>query len=431
MDLNFHLHAKQKQVFISEARFKVCAAGRRAGKSYLSAVNLIIEVLKDENRFGINLKGKEVWYVAPTYQQARDIIWNVLKDLGGWGTPNSVISTIHENTSTMTFINGRTIKLKGSDRPDTLRGVSLAYVVLDEYAFMKPEVWDMIIGPALADSRGDALFIGTPSGKNHFYDLWVEAANDNQTDWASFHFNSLDNPIISSEELDRARNRMSEDAFRQEFEASFEAAGGGAFKASDFIYEDKPRTSGTIYIAVDPAGFGKGEGMVKSNLKRLDECAIAVVEVHSEGWFVHEMIAGRWGVRETSLQIIKAAQKYKASAVGIEGGSLKNAIIPYLEDQMRRLNVFPRIETVTHGGQKKTERILWALQGRFQNGRIVMKKDNSWNKRLTDQLLDFPNPLAHDDLPDALAYIDQISTAVYDHGWVEGEYEPTDEIAGY
>ena len=431
MDLNFQLHSKQKEVFISDARFKVCAAGRRAGKSYLSAVALIIEVLKEKNRFGIDLHGKEVWYVAPTYQQARDIIWNVLKDLGGWGTPDSVIKTIHENTSTMTFINGRTIKLKGSDRPDTLRGVSLAYVVLDEYAFMKPEVWDMIIGPALADSRGDALFIGTPSGKNHFYDLWVEAASDDQSDWGSFHFNSLDNPIISPEELDRARLRMSADAFRQEFEASFEAAGGGAFKASDFLYEDKPRSSGTVYIAVDPAGFGKGEGMVKSNLKRLDECAIAVVEVHSDGWFVHEMIAGRWGVRETSLQIIRAAQKYKVAALGIENGSLKNAIMPYLEDQMRRLNVYPRIETVTHGGQKKTERILWALQGRFQNGRIVMKKDKSWNKRLTDQLLDFPNPLAHDDLPDALAYIDQISTTLYDHGWESGEYEPTDEDSGY
>ncbi len=426
MDLSFELHKKQREVFLSDARFKVCAAGRRGGKSYLSAVTLFIEALKDKNRFNIPLKGKEVWYVAPTYQQARDIIWGLLKELG-----QGVIQTVHENTSTMTLVNGRTIKLKGSDRPDTLRGVSLAYVVMDEYAFMKPEVWDMIIGPALADSRGEALFIGTPSGKNHFYDLWKEGFSDSLPEWDSFHFNSLDNPIISADELERARGRMSADAFRQEFEASFEAAGGGAFKASEFIFEDKPREAGTVYIAVDPAGFGKTDGMVKSSLNRLDECAIAVVEVGSEGWFVHDIVSGRWGVRETSLQIIRTAQKYRASAVGIEKGSLKNAIDPYLEDQMRRLNVYPRIEEVTHGGQKKTERILWALQGRFQNGRIVMKKDQSWNKKLTDQLLDFPNPLAHDDLPDALAYIDQISQAIYDHGWVENTYEPLDEWSGY
>jgi predicted phage terminase large subunit-like protein len=430
MDLNFDLHLKQREVFQSPARFKVCAAGRRAGKSYLAAVTLLIEALKEKNRYGINLRGKEVWYVAPTYQQARDIIWLLLKDLGGWGTSSSIIQTIHENTSTMTLINGRTIKLKGSDRPDTLRGNSIAYVVLDEYAFMKPEVWDIIIGPAVTDTRGDALFIGTPSGKNHFYDLWL-AANGTDPDWDSFHFNSLDNPLISADELDKARARMSEDAFRQEFEASFEAAGGGAFMSEQFIYADTPLSPGTTYIAVDPAGFGKGDGMVKSNLKRLDECSIAVVEVGPEGWFVHDMVHGRWGVRETSLQIVKAAQKYKCAALGIEQGSLKNAIMPYLDDQMRRLNVYPRVEPLRHGGQKKTERILWALQGRFQNGKILMKADQPWNKWLTDQLLDFPNPLAHDDGPDSLAYIDQISTAIYDHGWVESSYEPLDILSGY
>jgi len=431
MDLNFDLHAKQRAVFKSPARFKVCAAGRRAGKSYLAAVTLLIEALKEKNRYGINLRGKEVWYVAPTYQQARDIIWLLLKDLGGWGTSSSIIQTIHENTSTMTLINGRTIKLKGSDRPDTLRGNSIAYVVLDEYAFMKPEVWDIIIGPAVTDTRGDALFIGTPSGKNHFYDLWLSGGQNKDPDWDSFHFNSLDNPLISADELDKARARMSEDAFRQEFEASFEAAGGGAFASEHFIYAEAPLSPGTTYIAVDPAGFGKGDGMVKSNLKRLDEHSIAVVEVGSEGWFIHDMVHGRWGVRETSLQIVKAAQRYKCAALGIEQGSLKNAIMPYLEDQMRRLNVYPRIEPLSHGGQKKTERILWALQGRFQNGKILMKADQPWNKWLTDQLLDFPNPLAHDDGPDSLAYIDQISTAIYDHGWVESSYEPLDILSGY
>ena len=430
MDLNFNLHAKQREVFVSDARYKVCAAGRRGGKSYLSAVMLLIEGLKSHNRHGSKLSSMaEVWYVAPTYQQGRDIIWNMLKELGGWGTPNSVIDTVHENTSTMKLINGRLIKVKGSDRPDTLRGNSLSYVVMDEYAFMKPEVWDMIIQPSLADLRGEALFIGTPSGKNHFYDLWVEA--DRLENWASFHFCSLDNPIIHADEVAAARLAMSTDAFRQEFEANFEAAGGGAFKAEDFKYADDPESPGVKYMAVDPAGYGKGEGMVKSAIKRLDECSIAVVEVGPEGWFVHDMVHGRWGVRETSLQIIRCAQRHRVAAVGIEGGSLKNAMDDYLTDQMRRLNCFPRIEPLTHGGQKKTDRILWGLQGRFQNQRITFKKNASWIPWLEGQLLDFPNPLSHDDGPDSLAYIDQISQAVYDHGWIEDTYEPLDEWSGY
>jgi predicted phage terminase large subunit-like protein len=425
MDLNFNLHAKQMEVFQSDARFKVVAAGRRAGKSYLSAVVLVIEALKEKNRFGIDLKGKEVWYVAPTYTQARDIMWNVLKEICA-----PVMEKFHENTSTIFLKNGRTIKLKGSDRPDTLRGVSLAFVVLDEYAFMRPEVWDMIVGPALADTRGDALFIGTPDGKNHFYDLWMEGKNSE--DMASFHFNSLDNPIIQHEELEKARRRMSADAFRQEFEASFEAAGGGAFKSEEFVFAEEPTNkAGITYIAVDPAGFASGDGMIKSQLKKLDECAITVVKVSPDGWFIEDIIHGRWGVRETSIKIIHAAKKYQPAALGIESGSLKNAIMPYLEDQMRRLNVYPRIEDLRHGGQKKTERIMWALQGRFQNGRILIKKDQPWNKALTDQLLDFPNPMSHDDLIDSLSYIDQISTAIYDHGWESDEYQPLDEWSGY
>jgi len=426
VDLNFDLHAKQLEVFKDTARFKVVAAGRRAGKSYLSAVILVIEALKEVNRFGIPLKGKEVWYVAPTYTQARDIMWNVLKDMC-----QPVMEKFHENTSTIWLKNGRTIKLKGSDRPDTLRGVSLAFVVMDEYAFMKPEAWDIIIGPALADTRGDALFIGTPDGKNHFYDLWVTADMEIEDEWSAFHFSSLDNPIIRPEELEKARRRMSADAFRQEFEASFEASGGGAFKTDDFLFAEKPEDRGVTYIAVDPAGFASGDGMIKSQLKKLDECAISVVEVSPSGWFVKDIIYGRWGVRETSLQIIHAAKKYQPAAVGIEAGSLKNAIMPYLEDQMRRLNVYPRIEDLRHGGQKKTERIMWALQGRFQNGRITFKDDEPWNKKLVDQLLDFPNPMAHDDLIDSLAYIDQISSAIYDHGWESDDYEPMDEWSGY
>ncbi len=422
MELNFSLHEKQSEVYQADERFKVVAAGRRAGKSYLSAVMLLIQGLKAHNRFGIPLKGKEVWYVAPTYTQARDIMWGVLKDLG-----EPVIEKVHENTSTIWLKNGRTIKLKGSDRPDTLRGVSLAYVVMDEYAFMKPEVWDMIVGPALADTRGEALFIGTPDGKNHFYDLW----NTDDPEWSSFHFTSLDNPIISPEEVERARRRMSEDAFRQEFEASFDAAGGGTFKASDFIFAEKSVEQGITYISVDPAGFGTGEGMVRSVMKKLDECAISVVEVSPAGWFIKDIIHGRWGVRETSLKIIRAAQKYQPAAVGIEKGALKNAIMPYLEDQMRRLNVYPRIEEVTHGGQRKTERIMWALQGRFQNGKIVMLDDQEWNKPLTDQLLDFPNPMAHDDLVDSLAYIDQISAAIYNNDIDYEDFEPLDDTSGY
>jgi hypothetical protein len=84
-----------------------------------------------------------------------------------------------------------------------------------------------------------------------------------------------------------------------------------------------------------------------------------------------------------------------------------------------------------HGGKKKEERIIWALQGRFQHHKITFQKGAPWIPWLEDQLLDFPSKLTHDDGPDALAYVDQIAVSNYDHGWAEEDYQALDLVAGY
>jgi len=140
---------------------------------------------------------------------------------------------------------------------------------------------------------------------------------------------------------------------------------------------------------------------------------------------------GRWGIRETSLRILKNAKAVHAIGVGIEKGALKNAIMPYLYDQMRRLNTFFAIQEVTHGGKNKNDRITWALQGRFEHGRIFFKKDAEWIADITEQLRDFPSPMAHDDLIDALAYIDQIATTLYEAETVTDTWQPLDSISGF
>jgi len=413
-NLDFQLHEKQMEIFTSPARFKICAAGRRGGKSFLSAIMLLIEGLKDENEHGYRLADKRVFYVAPTFDQGKRIIWDLLKDLG-----KEVIKSTLENQAIITLVNGRKIEIKGADRPDTLRGVGLSYVVLDEYAFMKPDVWEKILRPTLSDVQGSALFIGTPEGKNHFYDLFMEASKDETGEYEAFTFASIDNPTIDPKEIDYARRTMSSSNFRQEYEASFTASGGAVFKDEYFQYMDEEPEEGTWYIAVDPAGFADLETTTQGKLNRLDECAIACVKVGDYGWYVGDIFHGRWGIRETSIKILRAAQKYKALSVGIEKGSLKNAIMPYLTDQMMRLGTFPHIIETTHGQKKKTERIAWALEGRFEHGRIFFREGAEYVKKLEEQLLDFPNPLAHDDLIDALAYIDQI--AVSDYGFADEE----------
>ena len=157
-DLNISLLPWQQEVWEDDTRFKIVAAGRRTGKSRLAAWLLIVNALQTDRG--------QVFYVAPTQGQARDIMWQTLLELG-----HPVIAGSHINNLQIKLINGATISLKGGDRPETMRGVSLKYLVLDEYADIKPEVWEQILRPALADQKGSALFIGTPMGRNHFYEL--------------------------------------------------------------------------------------------------------------------------------------------------------------------------------------------------------------------------------------------------------------------
>jgi len=376
-----------------------------------------------ENEYGYDLSNKDVFYIAPTFNMAKDIMWRLLKQLG-----HQVIESTVENQGVLRLINGRHIYIKGSDKPDSLRGVGLSYAVLDEYATMKPETWEEIIRPTLADVKGSALFIGTPAGKNHFYELFLDAQTK-PDEWDTFEFKSVDNPFLAVEEIEAARSTMSRAAFRKEFEASFQMGSGTLF-SEDMVQIGMEPPEGTWYLSYDPAGFAEVAGKMTSKLKRLDEHAIACVKVSPEGWYVDDIVVGRWGIREASLRLLRLAQKYRPLSIGIEGGSLKNAIMPYINDQMRRLHIYPSIINVTHGGQKKTERIVWALQGRMEHGRIKFNS-GEYLSQFKDQLLDFPNPMAHDDMLDALAYTDQIAKTVYSDNIVIDQWEPVDTTAGY
>ena len=414
-ELNIDLHPAQLEIFKSDKRFKIVVAGRRFGKSYLSAWLLLINAIQS--------KSKDVFYIAPTFQQAKDIMWALLKDLG-----QDLIVKAYENTAVLTLINGRKIYLKGSDRPETLRGTGISYVVLDEYASMKPVVWEQIIRPSLADVQGRGLFIGTPAGKNHFFDLYNDAQEDDE--WDSFQFMSIDNPFLPATEIQASKKNMSTMSFRQEFEASFETFSGGIFKEEWFKLDEEPE-EGSYVIAIDPAGYEDSEKERNLKRSRLDETAIAIVKIDRDKWWVKDILHGRWNIKETAKRILKAAMDVEASTVGIEIGSLRNAILPYLEDEMRTENQWLSIAELRHGGKKKTERITWSLQGRMEHGQITFNPDKDW-KVFISQLMDFPNRLAHDDLLDSLAYIDQVSVADFAHSIeLEEEWSPIDDVAGY
>jgi predicted phage terminase large subunit-like protein len=352
-------------------------------------------------------------------------MWQTLLELG-----HSVIESSHVNNMQIKLVNGAMISLKGADRPETMRGVSLKFVVLDEYADMKPSVFEQILRPALADLKGKALFIGTPMGRNHFWELYSYGDEGKDKEYKSWHFTSFDNPLLDPKEIEAAKKSMSSFAFRTEFMASFEAASGGIFKEEWVKYDDEEPNEGRYFVAVDLAGFENVAAATTAKKKRLDQTAIAIVKVTRDGWWVADIEYGRWDIKETAQRIFNVVRDYEPVCVGIERGALKNAVLPYLSDLMRKYNSYFRVEDLTHGNKKKTDRITWALQGRMEHGKLLFNKAE-WNSEIVDELMNFPNPQVHDDLIDALSYIDQIAIAEYVQDYEEEDFEPLDEISGY
>ena len=188
------LSKPQETIANDQHRFKVCIAGRRFGKTFLS----VRELCKAARQ-----PAREVWYVAPSYRMAKQIVWRKLKnklaDLN-W------TKRINESELTILLKNGSTISLKGADNYDSLRGVGLDYLVMDEFADIDPEAFYEVLRPTLADKEGGALFIGTPKGKNWAYDLFCMQEDDD--DWASFQFTTLEGGNVSEKEIEAARRSL-------------------------------------------------------------------------------------------------------------------------------------------------------------------------------------------------------------------------------
>ena len=198
----------QDDIFFNDSRFRVVVAGRRFGKTFLSTYELIRAALAGGR--------KNCWYVAPTYKAAKEIAWDMLIN----ALPPEYIAKTNETSLTVVLKNGSTISLKGAEKPDNLRGRALDFVVLDELADMRKEAWYEVIRPSLSDRLGSALFIGTPKGRNHFYDLWTKGV-DGELEWNSFQYTTVQGGNVPPSEIEQARKDLDERTYLQEYEARF------------------------------------------------------------------------------------------------------------------------------------------------------------------------------------------------------------------
>lgn len=235
------LSKPQQVIFDNTSRFKVVIAGRRFGKTYLATQSLC---------YYARIPDREVWYVSPSYKMSKQIVWRKLKhrlqDLR-WAAKTN------ESELSILLKNGSTIALKGADNPDSLRGVGLDYLIMDEFADIDSEAWYEVLRPTLSDREGDAMFIGTPKGiANWSYDLFQDAL-EYPDEWARFQYTTIDGGNVSAREIESAKRSLDIRQFRQEYLATFETYSGRIYYAFDRELNIKELDIRThhIYIGMD------------------------------------------------------------------------------------------------------------------------------------------------------------------------------------
>ena len=229
----------QREVWDSTARFKLLCSGRRFGKTYLCIARLIA--------WAVSKPGSLNWYVTANYRMAKQIAWRQLKTM----VPADVCIKRNESELSVELSNGSIIALKGAENADSLRGVSLSTLVIDEAAYVKQDAWEMVLRPALSDQGGPAWFITTPAGLNWFHDLWEQAQDEG--DWETYSYTTVQGGNVPPDEIEAARRTLDERTFRQEYLASFETLSGRVYPdfSDDNVTDNAKDTGGEIYWGTD------------------------------------------------------------------------------------------------------------------------------------------------------------------------------------
>lgn len=236
----------QLEIHLNKSRFKVLNLHRRFGKTVLVINEQVDHLLKckHKNPHGI--------YMAPTYGQAKRVAWDYYKEycknIPGAEFKEGELKVVIPRENDVI-----SLWLLGAENPDSARGMYIDHAILDEYADMSPIVWEKILRPALSDRKGHAIFIGTPKGQNHFYEMYntaLKLAAEGES-WYARSISAEESGYVDEDELREAKLTMSEDAYAQEYMCSFTASLTGAYYAK-YIQEleEKGRLTEVQY---DPA----------------------------------------------------------------------------------------------------------------------------------------------------------------------------------
>src|SRR6056300_1011913 len=232
----------QHKVSSSKKRFRVLVSGRRFGKTYLC----ITEMMKYASKVKQN-----IWYVAPTFKMAREIVWSQLKEMlysFNW------IENVNESNLTITVKKtGSKISLKGCENYDGLRGAGINFLILDEFADIDEKAWTEVLRASVADTQGHVLMCGSPKGYGNWsYRMYLKGKEDGE--WDSFQFTTLEGGMVSKEEIEQAKQDIDIRTFRQEFEGTFENYAGAVyynFHPVDNVVKKQIDWSKPLHIGMD------------------------------------------------------------------------------------------------------------------------------------------------------------------------------------
>jgi len=337
-DAIFELHPAQFAIHQAQSRFKVVSAGRRFGKTRLA----VMECINTANERG------RAWWVSPTYKTS-EVGWRPLRQMARripgadiWLTDKKII-----------LPGGGSVEVRSADKPDNLRGEGLDFVVMDECAFMQKEAWTEAIRPALSDRLGKALFISTPKGRNHFWEMYQRGINGEEG-WRSWTFPTSANPFIAKSEIEAAKRDLPEMIFRQEYLAEFIDDSGGVFRRVQeaAILEPREYEQGKQYVAgVDVAAS-------------VDFTVVSVLDAESkEMVYMDRFNRVDYPVLINRLESIY--HRYHLTSMVVESNSIGRPVIDELVS--RGLNIVPFTTT-----SATKQGIIQNLQAAFENGQILV-----------------------------------------------------------
>lgn len=355
------VHAGQSIVMNDKRRFRVVVAGRRWGKTQVSKISIVIAAASKPHQL--------VWYVAPTYQMARQIMWDDLR----LSIPREWIIKMNETRMEIYLHNGSKIQLKGADKPDTLRGVGLNLVVIDEAQDVKKETWEEVLQPTLATTNGQALFIGTPKAYNWLYDKWRMGQRGDTyldekgrvvlNDWRSWQFPTITSPFIPRSEIEARRRDMDSRSFKQEFEASFESMSGRVyynFHRTTHVGDFEFNPHEPIFIGMD------------FNIDPMS-CVVLQEKANGEIWAIDEIVQFSSNAEEASEEIMRRYYKYanQISVFPDPAGNNRNhdrgeSSLDVLRDQGLKNLYFKRKHPAVQDRVASVNRLLLSADGQIR-----------------------------------------------------------------